>query len=92
MKEFLDVVEHESALSHPRKHQNKARRARARYFSPSSRLQALGQEMILARKAGQRQCFLNLRKQYCKLHRFLISEKRKALQLCKDQMSRQPQM
>ena len=46
MKEFLDVVEHEATLSHLRKHKNEDRKARARYFSPSHRLQALGKEML----------------------------------------------
>jgi hypothetical protein len=62
MKAFLNVVEHEAAWSHLRKHKNKERKSRARYFSPSRRLQALGEEMILARKTGQRQCFFSLRK------------------------------
>jgi len=75
MKAFLGVVEHEATLSHLRNHKNRERKARARYFSPSRRLQALGKEMLLARKTGQRQCFLSLRKQHCKLLRF---EKRKA--------------
>ena len=89
MKAFLDVVEYEATLSHLRKHENKERKAKARYFSPSGRLQALGKEILLARKTGQRQCFLSLRKQYCKL---LRSEKRKANQLKKDELSRQPEI
>jgi len=89
MKAFLDVVQHEATLSHLRKQKNKERKPRARYFSPSRRLQALGKEMLLARKTGQRQCFLSLRKQYCKLPRF---EKRKAFQLYKEEVSRQPQI
>ena len=89
MKAFLDVVAHEATLSHLGKHKNKERKARARYFSPSSRLQALGKEMLLARKTGQRQRFLSLRRQYCKLLRF---EKRKAFQLYKEEVSRQPQI
>jgi hypothetical protein len=44
MKAFLDAVEHEATLSHVRKDKNKERKARARYFSPSRRLQALGKE------------------------------------------------
>ena len=89
MKAFLDVVEHEATLSHLKKHKNKERKARARYFSPSRRLQALGKEVLLARKTGQRQRFFSLRKQYCKLLRF---EKRKAFQLYKEEVSRQPQI
>jgi len=78
MKAFLDVVEHETTLSRLRKHKNKERKRKALYFSSTPRLQALGKEMLLARRTGHRQCFLSLRKQYCKLLRF---EKRKAFQL-----------
>jgi hypothetical protein len=54
MKAFSDVVEHEATLSRLRKHKNKERKARARYFLQSRRLQALGKEMLLGRKTGQR--------------------------------------
>jgi len=56
MKAFLDVVKHKAELSHLRKHKNKEGKARARYryLSPSRRLQALGKEMLLERKTGQR--------------------------------------
>jgi hypothetical protein len=70
MKDFLDVVDNEAALSHVGKHKNKERQARDRYLSRSHRLQALGKEMVLARKTRQRPCFLSLRKQYCKILRF----------------------
>jgi len=89
MKALLDVVEHEATLSRLRKPKNKQRKPRARNFSPSRRLQGLGKEMLLARKIGQRQCFLSLRKQYCKLLRF---EKRKAFQLYKEEVSRQAEI
>jgi hypothetical protein len=89
MKAFVDVVEHEATLSHVRKHKNKERKATTRYLSPSRRLQAFGKETLLARKTGQRQCFLSLKKQYCKL---LGSEKLKVFQLYKDDMSHQPQI
>jgi hypothetical protein len=32
MQAFLDVVEHEAAFSHLRKHENEERKARGRYF------------------------------------------------------------
>jgi len=89
MKALLDVVEHEATLSRLRKPKNKQRKPRARNFSPSRRLQGLGKEMLLARKIGQRQCFLSLRKQYCKLLRF---EKRKAFQLYKEEVILQPEI
>ena len=87
MKAFLNLVEHESALSYLRNNENKERRARNRYFSPSSRLQALDKEMILARKVGPRQRFLSFRKRYCEL----LPSQRRAFQLYKVQVSRQPE-
>jgi len=80
---ILGLVEHESALSHLTKHENKKRRAKV----------VISHRVLdckrLARKTGQRQCCLSLRKQDCKL---LRSGKRRAFQLYKDQEGCQPEI